>query len=192
MPRMPEQTSQAKREANDYNGHVSRERCLQVAQALRDGKIQPPKTKKGQRLFLGDSGSAPNVANHQRHFPGAELVPHKPGQAPEFLAANKTTFSSRGTMKIDVVSQEGHERTYVFDDADVAVPILSIGLATEDDNDVLFQKRGGESIHLPTRHEIAFEKKHCGYWIKFGIDARILEPPKDPETNTDSVRPGTP
>ena len=97
-------------------------------------------------------------------------------------------------MAIDVTSQEGYKRRYVFDDADVTVPILSIGLMTEEDNDVLFQKRGGKIIHLPTGQEIEFEKKHGVYWIKFDVDMDILDPDYDKSTNNQSgfVRPGTP
>ena len=119
MPPMSK-TTQARRK---IDAPVTRERCLQVAQAIKEGKIKMPDVAKGKRLLLGDSGSAPNRASHKRQFPGAKLQPHAPGTTPEFLAAHKATFTSDGTIAIDMASQERHDRTQTLDDADATVPI---------------------------------------------------------------------
>ena len=100
-------------------------------------------------------------------------------------------------MAIDLVSQEGYNRTYTFDDADVTVPILSIGLMAEDENDVTFfaksRNRGGKIHHLPTGEEIMFDKKYGVYWILFDVDEDILQPDTvNTNSNMDFHRHGDP
>ena len=79
-------------------------------------------------------------------------------------------------MTVEAESEEGYKRTYTFQNADVTVPILSIGLLTYDGNDVLCQKRGGNIIHVPSGEEIAFVRRHCVYFIKFKFDWDGLQP----------------
>ena len=91
---------------------------------------------------------------------------------------------------IPATSMEGYERTFTFDDADVTVPILSIGKLTDNDNDVLFQKRGGKIIHVPSGEEIHFKRMHGVYFIIFNVNRALLKPPLVPKP--DFTRPGTP
>ena len=180
MPSMPKQTRGAK--------EVSRERCMQVAKAIAEGKIQLPQIEKDQVLILGDSGSAPNVANHARQFPGSKITPH--AKRPEFQTATGQVFNSKGEMVIPATSLEGYERVFTFDDADVTVPILSIGKLTDDGNDVLFQKRGGKIIHIASGEIIHFKRMHGVYFITFNINSALLKPP--PVPIADFRRPGIP
>ena len=83
-------------------------------------------------------------------------------------------------MQIDVTSMEGHARTFRFKHADVTVPIMSIGLLADHDNDTLFQKRGGKIIHVRRGEIIHFQRMHGVYFVKFKVDAHILNPPPPP------------
>ena len=124
---------------------------------------------------MADSGSAPNVANHKKHFPGSQLVKDT-GSSVQFQTATGQPFESKGKLTVDAESMEGYRRRIVFDDADVSIPILSIGLMTDNDNDVLFQKKGGKIIQLPTGEEIAFIRMHGVYFVELKFDMDILEP----------------
>lgn len=84
-------------------------------------------------------------------------------------------------MTVQAQSEESRTRTYTFQNAPVTAPILSIGKLTDDDNDVLFQTRGGNIIHVSSGEEIAFVRRHGVYFIKLNIDWRILQP-EEPET----------
>ena len=79
-------------------------------------------------------------------------------------------------MTVDAESLEGYRRRITFDDANVSIPSLSIGLMTYCDNDLLFQKKGGKIIHVPSGEEIAFVRRHGVYFIKFKFDWHILQP----------------
>ena len=116
MPPMPK-TTQAERKPPP-NKEVTRERVLQVAQAIKEGRIQPPALKSNQRLFLGDSGAAPNVANHKRHFPGADL-----GRS---AAQNqgKAVITADGSVTVTTINT--HAKNSVFPNADVGMPIVSM------------------------------------------------------------------
>ena len=73
----------------------------------------------------------------------------------------------------------------------MTVPILSIGKLTDDDNDVLLQKRGGKIIHLPTGETMAVEKRYGVYWIILEMDEHVLQP-KDLLEDQDFHGPGAP
>ena len=175
MPPMPAKAPQASNKKKPKE--VTRERVLQVIQDIEAGKLSPPKLKKtGTRLCLADSGSAPNVANHKRHFPGSALV-RGDEKYNQFVTATGQPFGSCQKMVVDAESLEGYKRRITFQDTDVTLPILSIGLMTDDDNDVLFQKRGGKSIHNPTGEIIEFTRMHGVYFIEPKFDHDLLTPP---------------
>ena len=114
--------------------------------------------------MLADSGSAPNVANHKKHFPGSQLVKDT-GSSVQFQTATGQPFESKGKLTVDAESMEGYRRRIVFDDADVSIPILSIGLMTDNDNDVLFKKKGGKLyIYQQVRRLRSYECTACISW----------------------------
>lgn len=85
-------------------------------------------------------------------------------------------FGSTGQMTAQAESKEGHKRSYTFQNADVTVHIIATGLRTDEDNDVLCQKRGGEFIRVPTGEAIAVERRHGVCFIELLWDWHILQP----------------
>ena len=141
--------------------HVTRERALQVANAIAEGKLKAPKVEKDEKLILADSGSAPHIASHSKHFPGATLV--SGGERKTFTTATGDPFVSEGTMTIPMESQEGYHRTFTCDDAPVAIPILSTGKLADEDEDSLFSRRGGQLINNANGELIQFQRLYGVY-----------------------------
>ena len=148
---------------------------------------QPPPVAKDEVLVLHDSGAAPNIANHAKHFPGSTLVPSKDGD--KFSTATGEPFGSNGEMSVNFESLEGHQKTFTFKNADVAIPILSTGLLTDDDHESTFRKKDGGLTHVPTIQTIKFFRMYGVYFFRFKVDKSILAPP--PPVPDQDFRPGT-
>ena len=88
----------------------------------------------------------------------------------EFATATGDIFGSKGQFTVEAESMEGYKRKYTFQNADVTVPILSIGKLTDDEHDVMFKKHGGKIIHVPTGEEIHFIRRHGVYFIQYKFE----------------------
>ena len=54
---------------------------------------------------------------------------------------------------------------------------------TDDNNDVLFQKKGGKIIHIPTGEIIEFVRVHGVYFLELRFDHDLRQPKTDDPTN---------
>ena len=174
MQNMPTRTNQkaiTKRNAVP----PSRERNLQVAKLIEQGKLKAPEVEQGEVLILHDGGTAPNIACHEKHFQGAQLTKGKASGA-QSSTATRQGFASSGDTQIPVESLEGHERTFTFKNANVSIPILSTGRFADEDHDSLSQKTEGQLLHVPTGEGIHLFRMHGVYFFKFNISQSVLKP----------------
>ena len=162
-PKMPRMPKSAKKKSKPVP--PSRERLIQVANLIQEGKLKSPPVAKDEVLVLHDSGAAPNIANHAKHFPGSTLVPSKDGD--KFSTATGEPFGSNGEMSVNFESLEGHQKTFTFKNADVAIPILSIGLLTDDDHEATFRKNDGVLKRVPTNQTIKLVRVYGVYFFSF-------------------------
>ena len=102
------------------------ERSAQVKKDIDAGVIHLPHPGEGCVWALHDSGSSINAADHDRHFPGAEL--DATPVAGTYHNANGQPFTNKGQFDIPFRSENRHKRQLNFLDAPVSMPIYSSNL----------------------------------------------------------------
>ena len=70
---------------------------------------------------------------------------------------------------------EGHDCHMTFQNAPVAMPILSIGEVNEDNCETTFRKDGGVINHLDTHKQIEFVKRAGVYFVKMRVPKSLIE-----------------
>ena len=110
---------------------VTQKQIANIERQMRNGTHGLPDLGPGYVWGLVDSGSAPHVAPHSKIFPGATL---EKSHGDGFVAANGSAIDNLGKFKIDVQTQEGHDRTIEFNNANVSFPMLSTGRSADNDN----------------------------------------------------------
>ena len=118
------------------------------------------KCMEGEVLMPMDSGAVPNVANRHKHIPGSTV---KESEAQKAGAAYRTAtgqpFPNNGNVTMPPATQEGHNKTCTFQNADATLPRLSTGNTADCDSDSLYQQQGGKLIQLVTCAEGDFVRK---------------------------------
>ena len=149
-----------------------------VCTLLRDLGDRIPEARKcmdGEVLVLMDSGAVPNVACHRKHFPGAVVEESEAQKAgAKYHTATGEPFPNKGQMTVPATTQEGHAKTFVFQNADVTIPILSTGNLSDDNNDILYSQNGGKIIDLTHNTESTFIRKWGVYFLKLKIPIELL------------------
>ena len=133
---------------------------------IRRGRIQLPPCKPHQIWCMVDSGSAPHVADHKRHFPGATLKPSKSKNTAEFATATGDPFAADGEFRVAFKTQEGQQRHVTFQNAPVTVPIVSSGKMCDEDNEITYTKTGGYIKDCITGGVTKIQRGYGVYWIK--------------------------
>ena len=139
------------------------------------GSSRLPQAPPGSVWCLVDSGAEPHAAPHKKMFKNAPIS--SDGSSDTYAAANGSQISSGGKFNIDCSTQEGHDWTVSFRDADVAFPILSTGRLTDQGNYVLYHKTGGAIIDVQTGQRSEFVRALGVYWILLSVDPAILTEP---------------
>ena len=124
---------------------------------------------------LMDSGAAPNIADLAKHFPGAKLVPSdasKRGQ--QYANANGTLFSGNGQFSIECTTAEGHRREFTFQNAQVAMPILSTGQIADQGNVIYYDQYGGHIINLTSGEQSRFIRRQGVYFIELRVNSDLV------------------
>ena len=70
---------------------------------------------------------------------------------------------------------------YIFQDADVALPILSTGKLADCDYELVYRKTGGEIRNLATGEVSKLFRMHGVYFIELSVDSKLLAPPPPPK-----------
>ena len=82
---------------------------FQVAKLNEQGKLKAPAVEDREILVLHDNCATPNIASHQKHFPGATLNPSSSKDS--VSTATGQPFGSNGEMTVPVETLEGHKRS---------------------------------------------------------------------------------
>ena len=155
---------------------MTRERIVEIQEKMKAGLISLPKTLENEKLSMLDSGSAPNVADHEKHFPGAELKESTKNGKDACTTATGDPFGAKGELTVRFKTEEGHRRQATFQNAPVMCPILSTGKMTDEDNHVNYRKWGGYIYDTITKEKSAFVRAHGVYWIKMIMADGVLKP----------------
>ena len=92
---------------------------------------------------------------------------------------------SRGCFDLEALSAEGNRLSQTFEDADVDMPIMSVGELSangELGSNVLFGKRDGYIIDIKTNATSKFYRRRGVYFMKLYVL-------KDKQAESDFVRP---
>ena len=142
-----------------------------MAQKIKDGVITLPEIElDGEESYhyvwaLVDSGAGANVARRNQ-FPHSDAVAAPPIA---LTVANGDTLPNRGARKVTFKNPDGTKRTRIFYEADVDMPILSVGeLSREGTNgsEVRFRKRDGYIEDLWSGQQMPFVKRQGVYFVK--------------------------
>ena len=101
--------------------------------------------------------------------------------------ASGEELKSRGCFKLTALSAEGNEVTQTFEDADVDMPIMSVGELSSNGtlgSTVLFSEQDGHIVDIKTDAASKFYKRRGVYFMKIFV-------PKDKNLSPDFTRPGT-
>ena len=93
-------------------------------------------------LVWHDSGSAPTLANHAKHFPGATLrTSQAQKNGVKYVVASGGELANEGEFEVLYQNVDRSVDTTVFQTAAVGMPIFSISKYTEGDFEVTFRKK---------------------------------------------------
>ena len=109
-----------------------------------------------------------------------------------YVAANNSEVPNRGEIDVEGVTEQGHKVNVTFQDAEVGVPILSVGELTDSKHKVDFEDHGGEILHKPTGTVTPFVRKLGVYFVKIMVPRSSLEKSNFPDEDKSSRfgRPG--
>ena len=122
-----------------------------------------------------DSGSAAFVMPTQ-WLPMFALEPSAGStRGAKYVGATGNNVPNRGEADICFWTPDGQQRLTTFQNASVGMPILSISKVTEEGNDVIFRRNGGEIIHLETGHRTPLIKRLGVYFVKLKVPKNLLD-----------------
>ena len=129
-----------------------------------------------EKYALVDSGAGVNVCKWKKHFPGAKL--RKTSHVVKMTTATSEEIVSGGEVVVAAKTQEGHNVTTVFQDADVDLPILSVAVLSDSSklgSDVRFKRNDGYIEDIATGKRCNFIKRQGVYFIKLLVPKDLLE-----------------
>ena len=125
---------------------------------------------------LVDSGSAAHVADVRKEFPGAEIRPSEAQRkGVQYQGAGGQLMPNQGEACIPYLTPDGQHRFTVFQNAAVGMPILSTSKIAEEDNLLMFHKRGGYIFHIPPNTCTPCIKILGGYFVKLRVPKELNE-----------------
>ena len=163
----------------------------QLAKLVRSGAMGLPdlnlqaNSQYEEAWALVDSGAARSCARRRAHFPNTDT--HLRPSHVKMATASGEELVSRGCFDLDAFSAEGNKITQTFEDADVDMPIMSVGelsMNGELGSNVLFGERDGHVIDIKTNATSKFYRRRGVYFMKLYVL-------KDKTAEPDFVRPGT-
>ena len=182
---------------------LNKTRITEIASAIKTGVLRLPAVETMsdddfyEVLCLVDSGAGANTACKKKHFPSA-VHDSSGGPVVKLKTASGEVLPSRGRFAVSGLTDEGHEANISFVDADVDMPIISVGqLAKEGKKgtDVSFSKRGGTIRDTDTGRVTRFIKKQGVYFIRLRIRRAPMKDIGGDDivmANMDFVRPALP
>ena len=133
-----------------------------------------------EELVLMDSGCGNHIANPKKHFrkfKTRQSAGQRNGQ--EFVLADKSKIKNLGEKEVHFSTEEGHECSTIFQQANVAMPIFSIRKLGRTHRTVFADRNRdhGYIEHRTTGQRTAFFSRHGVYFMKI----RLREPTKKTE-----------
>ena len=162
----------------------------QIARLVKAGKLNLPQldlesNEDYEAIWaLVDSGAAKSCARRKGHF--GNTVTHLRPSSVKMATASGEELKSRGCFQITALSAEGNEVTQTFEDADVDMPIMSVGeISANGDkgSNVLFGEHDGHLIDIKTSATSKFYRRRGVYFMKLYV-------PRNKSADPDFVRPG--
>ena len=149
------------------------EEALDSLTAAINRKSSKPETcaKLGRKVWaMVDSGSFVTIANCRKHFGPEFKVKPSAGSRNSQVYSNASggEIKNRGETTVIHVLDDGSNVEIPFQDADVAVPIISVKDFVVKDSVVKFKQRGG-TIKLPDGRQLGFQERHGVYFILLNI-----------------------
>ena len=116
-----------------------------------------------------DSGSQPNIADCKEAFPHAKIVPSE-GQKKglQYKAADGSLIPNRGETTVRHREADGSTFEFVFQDAPVHCPIISVTDLVQKDCTVTFHRLGGH-IDCPSGKRIKFVAKGGVFFVLMNV-----------------------
>ena len=128
---------------------------------------------------LVDTGSSINAADCPKVIPGAVVQP-SPSNKSTYATANGGQLKNRGQVTTQARTQEGHNRTIVWQNVEIDMPILSTsGLCPEDGDLVGYHNKGGVIYNHKTRHIGKFVREGNVYFMKVLVPRKLVKPPAE-------------
>jgi hypothetical protein len=170
---------------------LDRKDIAKIAKLVRSGSLGLPEldldsnSEYYSAWALVDSGAARSCAKRRAHFlhTTTELRPSHVKMA----TASGEELVSRGCFDLEALSIEGNPISQTFEDADVDMPIMSVGELSgngELGSNVLFGERDGHVIDIKTLATSKFYKRRGVYFMKIYMR-------KDRRGDAGFARPGT-
>ena len=99
------------------------------------------------------------------------------------MAANNSEVPNRGEVHVEGVTEQGHQVSVTFQDADVGMPILSVGELTDTKHKVDFEDYGRETLHKPTGTVTPVVRKLGVCFVKLFVPRSAVETGGDMEVD---------
>ena len=175
---MPQKTSKQRRSLK----HVVMKLTAKVKgiqEKISNGQIILPHHGKGAVWVLVDSGSNINVADRDKHFPGAALTHNKNPDVWCVLAANGTSFTPDGEFHMPFNTKSNHARTIDFSNANVAMPILHVKIWNSNGNRTTLDDTDGVFMHRASGEEDPSVARQGVYVANMIVKNELLTDPHD-------------
>ena len=128
-----------------------------------------------------DSGSGITAADHDVHFPGADL--HGLNEkAKTFHSATGEAFKQAGNSGIPFKTQNNHDRQVTFDTAKVALHIGSMHDWNCQGHRTTLDEHTGSTLHLKKNEEDPVLVRSGVYFIKMFVKRDTVHGKPQPET----------
>ena len=166
----------------------------QIAKLVKSGELDLPDLNLDSNeeyeatWALVDSGAARPCARRQEHFAhtSTELKP----SSVKMATASGEELPSRGCFLIEAISNEGNQVVQNFEDADVDIPIMSVGELSSNGelgSHVIFGEHGRHMIDIKTKAISKFYRWRGVYFMKIFVHKN-----KSVDPNLGFARPGNP
>ena len=166
-------TSQRKKKSN-RKSQFDMAHLNAIAQQVKNGVINLPDLEFNDNAdydhvwALVDSGAGANVARRD-HFKSSEPVDAPPIS---LTVANGDALPNKGARRVVCTNPDGTQRSRTFYEADVDMPILSVGEISQEGtkgSEVRFRKKNGYIEDVMTGEKMPFIKRKGVYFIKLRI-----------------------
>ena len=183
-PKLSQKKRKAQRPIDKYS-------VSQIAKLVRTGKLNLPDLELESNedyeavWALVDSGAARSVARRKTHF--SKTVTHLEPSSVRMATASGEELKSHGCFKLSALSTEGNAVVQTFEDADVDMPIMSVGEISSNGelgSNVLFGEHDGHIIDIQTSATSRFHRRRGVYFMKLFV-------PRNKSADPDFTRPGT-